>query len=516
MKFFSTNIIRQLDEYTIEHEPISSLDLMERAAQALFTEFTSRFSTGKEVFVFAGQGNNGGDAMALARLLLHAGYRVTTYLFNPISSEKTLSVECETNRNRLFSEYPETFFEIRSEFMKPEITTGSIVIDGLFGSGLTRPLEGGFAAVVDFINHSEGYVVAIDIPSGMMGEENIPVENPVIVEAELTLSLQFPKLAFFLSENSRFIGEWKVLDIQLHPEAIEQTPSNLYYQEAKDIQPLLKKRSRFAHKGEFGHVLLVAGRTGMAGAAVLAAKATLRSGAGLVTVHSAAANCQILQTAVPEVIFQPDKSADYITEIISPDYYNIVAVGPGISTRSEAAIMLRKLLSEVRKPMVIDADALNIIANQKDLLPLIPKNSILTPHVKEFERIFGQSKYSYERIAKAQKAARQLGVIIVLKGAHTLIATPERNLIFNSSGNPGMATAGAGDVLTGILTGLLAQGYEPEDAARLGVYLHGIAGDLALKCESEESLIAGDIVASLGEAFRALKRWRINLHSFRP
>ena len=505
MKFFSTNIIRQLDQYTIEHEPISSLDLMERAAQALFHEFTTRFSRDKEVFIFAGQGNNGGDAMALARLLLHAGYEVVTYLFNPASTNKALTPECEANRDRLFAEFPETIYEIRSEFEKPVITDNSILVDGLFGSGLNRPLEGGFAAVVNFINSSQGYVVSIDIPSGMAGEENIQADEPVIVKANLTLSLQFPKLAFFLSENQAYVGEWKVLDIQLHPEAIEQTPSNLYFQELEDVKPLLKKREKFAHKGRYGHALLVSGRYGMAGAAVLAAKAALRSGAGLLTVQSAAHNCPVLQTAVPEAIFLADKSNELVTEVSIPDNFDVVAVGPGISTRSDVSLMLRKLLSECQKPMIIDADALNIIANQKELLQQIPANSILTPHVKEFERIFGQSKYSYDRIAKAQNAARQMNVTIILKGAYTLIATPDRNLIFNSTGNPGMATAGSGDVLTGILTALLAQGYKAEEAARLGVYLHGLAGDLALEEQSEESLIAGDIIAALGRAFKALK-----------
>lgn len=505
MKFFSTNIIRQLDQYTIEHEPISSLDLMERAAQAIFHEFTARFPRDKEVFVFAGQGNNGGDAMALARLLLHAGYEVVTYLFNPASTNKPLTPECEANRDRLFAEFPEMIYEIRSEFEKPVITDNSIVVDGLFGSGLTRPLEGGFAAVVNFINQSKGYVVSIDIPSGMAGEEIMQVEEPTIIKANLTLSLQFPKLAFFLKENHPFLGEWKTLDIQLHPEAIEQTPSNLYYQELEDVKALLKKRDRFDHKGIYGHALLVSGRHGMAGAAILAAKAALRSGVGLLTVQSSAYNCPVLQTSVPEAIFLADKSNELVTEVSVPETFDVVAVGPGISTRSDVSLMLRKLLNECQKPMVIDADALNIIANQKELLQQIPANSILTPHVKEFERIFGQRKFSYERIAKAQNAARQYNVTIVLKGAYTLIATPDRNLTFNSTGNPGMATAGSGDVLTGILTALLAQGYKADEAARLGVFLHGLAGDLALNEQSEESMTAGDIISALGKAFKALK-----------
>lgn len=506
MKVFATSVIRQLDQYTIEHEPISSIDLMERAAQALFIAFKSRFSTNRPVCVFAGQGNNGGDALALSRLLLHRGYNVTTYLINPADEKHKLSPDCESNRKRLLVDFPNALTETGYEFVKPELTPETIIVDGLFGSGLSRPLAGDIAEVVQFINQSKCTVVSIDIPSGLMGEENKLTDQSIIVKANLTLSLQFPKLAFFFAENAPYVGEWKLLDIGLHPEAIKKTSTPLYYLEENDIAPLLIARPTFAHKGTFGHALIVSGSMGMAGASVLCAKAALRSGAGLVTVHGPSENRTIIQTAIPEAIFQPDYASDYITEVKSLETYNAVAIGPGIGKHFKTGNMLRNFLEHHQQPCVLDADALNIIAEQKEFLTLIPRNSILTPHPKEFERLFGATTSPYERMKKAEEAALEYGVIIVLKGAYTLIAIPNGKLFFNPTGNSGMATAGSGDVLTGIIVGLLAQGYSSEEAAKIGVFLHGRAGDLALKKESEESLIASDIVERLGEAFQSIKK----------
>ena len=501
MKFFTTTQIRQLDQYTIEHEPISSIDLMERAANALYGSFTGIFSNSVPVCILAGQGNNGGDALALARLLLKSNYQVSVYLIYSGS----LSADCETNRQRLQSAYPSSIKELKEEFAVPIIPKDSVLVDGLFGSGLSRPLGGIFEQTVTWMNQSEHRIVAIDIPSGLSGEENKPTDKSVIVKANITLSLQFPKLAFLLAENAPFVGQLKILDIGLHPEAIETTTSNLYYLEEKDITPFLKSRSEFSHKGTFGHALIVAGSKGMAGASVLSSLAALRSGAGLVTVHGPAANRIIVQTSIPEVIFRSDTSDEIISHIDSHDMFSAIAIGPGIGTLPVTAGMLHEFLVKTNNPCVIDADALNIISMQKDLLQHIPKNSILTPHPKEFERLFGECNSSYERIMKAQKASKIYGFIIVLKGAHTVIAIPNGNLYFNSTGNSGMSTAGSGDVLTGILAGLLAQGYSPEETALTGVYLHGRAGDLALRHETKESLIAGDIISSLGDSFRSIR-----------
>ena len=515
MKFFTTDQIRLLDQYTIEHEPITSIDLMERAADALYREFIGNFPYQQPVCILAGQGNNGGDALALARILLKSGFEVSVQL---VYSDK-LSTDCETNRKRLFEAFPDSLTELKNQFIAPQVSDETIIIDGLFGSGLSRPLSGIFAQAVEWINKTENTVVSIDIPSGLQGEEltlappdkkigiNCREQEKIsnIVKANYTFSLQFPKLAFFFAENEKFTGKWEVVEIGILPEAIQKNSSNLYYLEQKDIVSILKKRSRFSHKGTFGHALIVAGSKGMAGASVLSSKAVLKAGAGLVTVHGPECNRTIVQTANPEVIFQSDNQTDFISEVQLTDKFNAIAIGPGIGTSSETTEMLRDFLSNLKSPCVLDADALNIISQNLDLLEFIPENSILTPHPKEFERIFGESTTSYQRMINAQEAALRYKIFIILKGAHTLIVCPDGRFYFNSTGNSGMATAGSGDALTGILAGLLAQGYNPEEAAKLAVFIHGLAGDLALKKESKESLIASDIINHLGKAYNFLR-----------
>jgi NAD(P)H-hydrate epimerase len=499
MKFFSTSQIKELDCYTIEHEPIASIDLMERAADALYREFIGTFSSLQSVCIFAGPGNNGGDALAIARMLLKTGFSVEVFLIHT----GKLSADCESNKKRLVDAFPTALTELNDIFKIPSIINETIIVDGLFGSGLSRPLTGIFAEAVNWINKTDCTVISIDIPSGLQGEDNPDLSVPII-KADITLSLQFPKLAFFMAENAPFVVDFKVININLHPKAIEETESSLYFLEEKEIKSLLKPRPKFSHKGTFGHALIVAGSKGMGGSSVLSAKAALRVGAGLVTVHGPECNLAIVQTAIPEAIFQSDIKTDFISEVENVEKYNAIAIGPGIGTESETKESVGKFLKKLNKPCVIDADALNIIGQHKNLLQFVPKNSIITPHPKEFERIFGESKTSYERMLKTQENAKLHKIIIVLKGAHTLIATPNGGLFFNSTGNSGMATAGSGDVLTGILVGLLAQGYTPEDTAKLGVFLHGRAGDLALENESTESLIAGDIISNLGKAFKSL------------
>jgi len=507
MKFFSTSQIRQLDKFTIENEPIASIDLMERAAGAIYEKYLQTFSYKLPVCVFAGSGNNGGDALAVARMLLFKGLSVQVFLIR----NTKLSDDCERNRQRLQDEFPNSLTELKTEFIAPQIKTDTVIIDGLLGSGLSRPLTGLFAKAVEWINQSGCKVVAIDIPSGLHGEElalsteGESEKTSYIVKADNTFSLQFPKLAFLLPENAEFVGKWEVLDIGIHQDVIENTATDLYFLEEKEISLLLKKRPKFSHKGTFGHALVVAGSNGMAGAAVLSAKAALRSGAGLVSVHSAFSNRTILQTAIPEVIFQSDFNPDFISEIDFLTDFDAIGIGPGIGIASETEEMLPDFIKKLESPCIFDADALNIIAKYKELLQSIPENSIFTPHPKEFDRIFGPSKSSNERILKAQQASKDYRLILVLKGTHTLIALPDGKLFFNSTGNSGMATAGSGDVLTGIITGLLAQRYKPEDAVKIAVFLHGRAGDFALQIESEESLIASDLIANLGKAFKSLR-----------
>ncbi|MEA4935934.1 MAG: NAD(P)H-hydrate dehydratase [Paludibacter sp.] len=498
MKIFTTSQIRQLDQYTIDHEPIASIDLMERAADALFEAIKKLYPLTNTVFcVMAGPGNNGGDALALARKLFEAGYPVNVYLYRV----NKLSSDCEINKLRLLETYPGIFTEYTDRFVSPEIVGYTVIVDGLFGSGLNRPLSGIFAEAVEFINKANKIVIAIDVPSGLYGDGCHLLTEPT-VKAKYTFTFQFPKIAFFFAENDSFIGQWSALDIHLHPEGIKTVPSGYSYLDVDDIRQIYKKRQKFSHKGSFGHLALLAGSKGMAGASILAAKAALRSGVGLLTLHGPEGNRCILQTISPEVIYEADHHPDCISEFYHADKYDALAIGPGIGIRTATVDMLRELFRHLKEPCVLDADALNIIASEKKMLNSVPAGSILTPHPKEFERLTGERGNSYLQMKKALEISAQYKIYIVLKGAYSKIITPEGNVLFNSTGNPGMATAGSGDVLTGILGALLAQGYSPENAVKLGVFLHGLAADLALKNESEESLMAGDIVAGLGKAFR--------------
>ena len=502
IKIFATDKIKELDQYTIQNEPISSIDLVERAATVFMHEFCRRYSKQIRIVIFAGQGNNGADALAIARLLVDEGYRVETYLFNPTEH---LSYDCELNKQRLLGMDKIEFTEVKDNFVPPTLGDRDVVIDGLFGSGLNRPLSGGFPALVNYINQSGATVVAIDIPSGLFGEDNRNNESESIIQADLTLTFSFPKLAFFLPENEPYVGEWKVLDISLDPYIVENTPTSYSLVEEEDMAAVFQPRSRFSHKGTFGHALLIAGSQGKMGAALLSARACLRSGAGLLTVHIPQRGEQIMQTAFPEAMLSFDPHPDYFTAVPDTSAYSAIGIGPGLGQHLESAVALERILQPTGKPVVLDADALNLIASNKDLLTRIPPHSILTPHPKEFDRIAGESNNSYERLIKAQTFAIEHKLIVVLKGAYTAICTPLGNVYFNDSGNPGMATAGSGDVLTGIILGLLAQGMEPETAAVSGVFLHGTAGDLAAIYRSEESMVAGDIIEMLGKAFKQIK-----------
>ncbi|MDD2437829.1 MAG: NAD(P)H-hydrate dehydratase [Massilibacteroides sp.] len=502
IKIFPINSVKEIDQYTILHEPIASIDLVERASSLFVHEFTRRFSKYRRIIVFAGQGNNGADALAIARLLCEELYKVETFLFNPTDH---LSPECEINKLRLLEIEHVEFTEVTQNFEPPMLLEKDIVIDGLFGSGLNRPLSGGFAAVVNYINQSGAEVVAIDIPSGLFGEDNRQNNLETIIKASLTLTFGFPKLSFLQAENYPYVGEWKTLDIGLHPDIVEkkETPYCLITEE--DVCEIIRPRPKFAHKGIFGHALLIAGSKGKMGAAVLSARSCLHSGAGLLTVYTSECGTQILQTAIPEAIVNIDPHNEHLS--LAPDCskYSAVAIGPGLGQHMETALALEHAIQTIKKPIILDADAINILAANKEIMKYLPIRSILTPHPKEFDRLAGNSSSSYERLLKARELAANYKITIVLKGAYTAVCLPNGHVYFNSSGNPGMATAGSGDVLTGVLLGLLAQGYEPEIAATAGVYLHGVAGDLAAVAQTEEGLIASDIINMLGKAFKQIK-----------
>lgn len=504
MKIFPTSAIRLLDAYTIEHEPIDSLALMERAAQAVAKEIMSQWPDKDDTrfVIFAGPGNNGGDALAVARLLAENGYQPLAYLFNTTGK---LSADCEANRDLLTIADGVEFHEVTNQFVPPQLTDDDVVIDGLFGSGLNKPLSGGFASLVKFINASEATVVSIDIPSGLMGEDNSSNIMDHVVKADYTLTLQFPKLAFLFAENEPYVGAWKVLDIGLSKEGIRQTYTPYEMGDAGHMRYQLKIRSRFSHKGDFGRALLIAGQQGMAGASVLAAKACLRSGVGLLTVHVPLCNNTIVQTSVPEAMTSLDKNEFCFTEMPELQPYQAIGVGPGLGQSGSTQQALYDLLSHSSVPMVIDADALNLIGENHSFLRRLSKGSIITPHPGEMDRLVGKCANSFERLSKAINLAQTCGLYVVLKGAYTAVISPSGSCWFNVTGNPGMATGGCGDVLTGVILALLAQGYDAEIAAKMGVCIHGIAGDLAARDKGEIALVAGDVVDNLSKAWKALE-----------
>ena len=504
MKIFTTDGIRRIEDKTIEQENISRLDMMERAAEAITYEIVTRWRPTQRIVVFAGPGNNGGDALAVSRLLAQQGYQPEIYLFNVRSSH--LSKCCSTNRDRL-AEMPEVnFTEVTDLFSMPELGPSDVVIDGLFGSGLREPLKGGYTSLVQFINQSEAFIVSIDIPSGLFGEWNTGTDQRNIIRANLTLTLEFRRLAFFFQENSKFLGQVKVLGLEMSQEAINATASDFYLIEKPDAHGMLRPRDPFSNKYDHGTILLVAGSYGMMGAAVLAARAAMRAGAGLVTVHAPRCGYTIMQTAVPEAIFEPDKSEIFTTHIDINHPYSVVALGPGMSTADETLDALDQFLKTFRRPCLLDADALNCIARRQMLLRSIPKGSVITPHPNEFDRLFGQHHSDEERLKKALDASRLYNITIVLKGHYTMVVRPDGKVYINSSGNAGMATAGSGDVLTGVIAALIAQGYAPDVAVALGVYLHGLAGDLAAAEHDQNGIIASDIANNIGHAFHEVAR----------
>ncbi len=504
MKIFTSTQIHELDKYTIEHEPISSLNLMERASKAITRAIEAEWTIQTPVVVFAGPGNNGGDALAVARMLAEDGYKVEVYLFN---IHNKLSPDCAANKKRLVDgKQVKLFKEITLNFDPPQLMQGTLVVDGLFGSGLNKPLAGGFAAMVKYINQCPAEVVSIDIPSGLMCEDNTFNIPANIIQADLTLTLQQKKLSMLMADCQQYLGRLKVLDIRLSQEYIKQNDATYQVLEENDLRPLLRQRDDFAHKGSMGNALLIAGSYGMSGAAILASKACLRAGAGKVTTHTPKRNYEIMQIAVPEAILQMDSEETIFTQPVETEFFDAMGIGPGLGTNEDTAIALITQIRRTVCPIVADADAINLLASHRAWLQQLPKGIIFTPHVKEMDRLAGgPSKGCFERLEKARELAEQMGAYIILKGHYSALCLPNGHVVFNSTGNSGMATAGSGDVLTGILTALLARGYNQADACQLGMYLHGLAGDLAAKDLGKESLIASDIIQYLPKAFLRLE-----------
>lgn len=501
-KILPVEKIRELDAYTIANEPISSGNLMERAALECY-EWISSIAQNVDTFkIICGMGNNGGDGLVIARKLFKDGNNVEVYYIRHADKP---SDDNQKNFKKIADTAGLVVTEIFEEDPSIEINEGEVVIDALLGSGLNKPVSGFLADIIRQINESNAYVISIDIPSGLFADS--PVEQskkPAIVQADYTLTFQMPKLAFFMPENDKFVGKWIVLDIGLAEDFIRDSKTEYFLTTKKDCKAIYRPRKRFSHKGSFGHALLLAGSLGKIGASIMAAKATLRAGAGLVTAHIPLCGMDSMHSAVPEVMIDIDESETHLTELPDLSAFNAIAAGPGLGLHDQSQNTIKLLIQEAKQPLILDADALNILAENKTWLSFLPPDSILTPHPKEFERLTGPTDNHFNRLEMLKAFAIRYKVYVILKGAFSAIATPTGEVYFNPTGNPGMASGGTGDVLTGILLGLKASGYSPKDTCILGTWLHGKAADIAIKKTGQPSLIATDIIENLGKAFLKL------------
>jgi hydroxyethylthiazole kinase-like uncharacterized protein yjeF len=501
MKVLTAAQVRAWDEYTMEYEPISSIDLMERASLSCVNWILQRYPSLTEFSVFCGKGNNGGDGLAIARLLALEGKLVQVHVLE-FGFLGTPDFQINLSRLHQFPQVQIQFIQT-PENLHP-IPQGRIVIDALIGVGLNRGLEGIAAQLITTINEADTIVISIDMPSGLFAEKSSLSNN--IIKAKHTLTFECLKPALLFPENEPYVGELSVLAIGLHPHFVTQLECDFHYVDAEFIRPFVKPRKKNSHKGNFGHALLIAGNEGKMGAATLSAKGALRAGIGLLTCLIPSNENVIMQITVPEAMTITHLNGEIKNNLLfnATSAFTSVGIGPGIGQSKDAISILTKLIKEYKRPIVFDADALNILSQRPDLLSAIPKGSILTPHSKEFDRLFGPSSTDHERLLKASVWAQKSEIIIVLKGSNTMIFNINKKVYFNSTGNPGMATGGSGDVLTGIISSLLAQGYYSLEAALLGVFIHGMAGDLAVVSQSQEALIAGDLPDHLGKAWKTL------------
>lgn len=510
MKILTADKIREADAYTIKHEPVKSIDLMERAGVKCFewlyqkapSLFPASISEEKDwvFYVVCGVGNNGGDGLVIARHLQRNGYNAEVVI---VDFSKNKSTDFEKNYERL-GKAKKSVIHIRKEEEVIDFPDDAVIVDCIFGTGLNRITEGVARKVIEKINQSHSKVVSVDLPSGLFDGDNSSNNFSGVVAADYVLTFQVPKLCFFLSDCAPFSGNVEVLDIGLHPDFLREVETPYYYFTLGEAAQMRRSRAKFSHKGSYGHALIIGGAHGKWGAVILSAMACMRSGAGLCTAHVAKEGSDLIHNAIPEVMVSVDSSEDRFSEIPDLSKYNAIGIGPGMGQADETVRAFKLLIQEAKFPLVIDADALNILAENPTWLAFLPKGSILTPHPGEFARLTGEKLSHFESIEKQRELSQKHGLYILLKGANSSLSLPDGKVLINSTGNPGMATGGMGDVLTGIITGLLAAQYTSFHAAAMGMFIHGVAGDLALNSQSVESLIASDLINNLGKAFEFL------------
>jgi len=504
MKLVTAEQLRAIDAYTIAHEPIASIDLMERAASACMRRIVRLTGHDDEIFIACGKGNNGGDGLAIARLLLENGFNCRALV---IHYSERFSADAQQNYDRLKERFAEHVHDCYSPEQVEEHKPGNaaLLVDALLGTGISKPADGFLGDVIDMLNRSFRRIISIDVPSGLYTDKTSKDSRHIICST-LTLTFQLPKLAFLMPENKLFVPEFEIIDIGLHAEALQNAGSNYYYITAQLVASFLKPRQKFSHKGSFGHALLAAGSKGKSGAAIISALSCMRSGAGLLTLHSNKETINALLHHLPEAMSSEDAHPEFISRIDKPERFDAIAFGPGVGLHEETQQVLKNLLGHNNGRLVIDADGLNSLSENKTWLGFLPSDTILTPHPKEFERLTEACSDDFERLDVLKRFSSRCNCIVILKGAHSAVAMPDGSVFFNSSGNPGLAKAGSGDGLTGIILGLLSRGYNAPQSALIGTFVHGYAADLCLKKISMESLLITDVIKKLPTAFKKLYR----------
>ncbi|WMI65038.1 NAD(P)H-hydrate dehydratase [Aestuariibaculum sp. YM273] len=497
MKIFSNEQIYEGDRLTVERQQISSADLMERAGTAIFNWFHQRMQGAQvPIHIFCGIGNNGGDGLVLARHLIHDGYNVNTYIVN-YSDKRSKDFLINYDRIKQSTKVWPTLLKEGDDF--PDIGEKDIIVDAVFGIGLNRPIHQWVLLLFKHFDESRAFTLSVDIPSGLQTNK-VPESDLCVVKANYTLSFVTPKLVFFLPETAKYTDQWEVLDIGFDQQYIFETETEANLIGKNEVIPLYRPRDKFSHKGSFGHSLMIGGSYGRIGAVTLASKAALSIGSGLVTAYIPKCGYIPLQSGFPEAMVITDKNEDKITNISFNIEPTVIGLGIGIGTATPTINALEVFFKENKIPLVIDADGINILSKSPELLGLLPSETVLTPHPKELERLIGEWTDDFDKLNKVKAFSKKYNVIVIIKGAHTITVYQDK-LYINSTGNPGLATAGSGDVLTGIITGLIAQGYDPLIASVFGVYLHGKSADIAVEDYGYESLVASHLINYLGEAF---------------
>ena len=501
IKVFSAEQIRQADEATLRQENISEINLMERAAACCTSWILENIPPGVSFAIFCGKGNNGGDGLAIARQLFSRGKNIDVYLVDGTGNES----DCFTQNLKAWKSIPGNSTILLSDSKSiPDFTSSTIIIDALFGIGLSRSVESPVAEIIQEINSSPCKIISIDVPSGLFCDQvTEAIKN--VVAAHHTLTFSYAKQAFFYPEYAHLTGNIEILDIHLNKDFERKTAAIAQIPTDANINSMLGSRPSFGHKGTFGHALLLVGSTGKSGAALLSTQSCLRSGVGLVTVRTPKECALPIQIAAPEAMCNADEHAHYLTEIVKPEGYSAIGVGPGIGMDHQSGNVLKRLIQDYKSPMVLDADALNHLADNPTWLNFLPAGCILTPHLGEFNRLAGKIADPFERTKKQLEMAKKYNCYILLKGKYSALACPDGQLFFNPTGNHGMAKGGSGDVLTGLITGLLAQGLSPLKAALCGAYLHGLAGDFCAQKTHPNSMTSGDIISFFADAFKAVK-----------